>query len=242
MLQKTKGIILNSIKYSDSSIITNIYTENFGRQSYIVSGTHNKKSKTKINIFQPLFILNLDVYYKPSREIQRIKEAKIFSPLKTIPYDIVKSSTTIFLSEILSKVLYEQTPNKDLFEFLINSIKIFDTIENGKSNFHLLFLLKLSKHLGFEPNIDDSINSRFFDLVEGKLVDFKPAHNHHISEKHHNTFRELLNKKYENLHDIKLNNHTRRYFLEKIVEYYKIHIPGIKEIKSLEVLNSLFNT
>ncbi len=241
MLYKTKGIVLNTFKYGDNSIISSIYTEQFGRLSFLVNGVHSKKSKTKINNFQQLFILDLEIYYKENRNLQKIKEIKADFILETIPFDIVKSSQAILLSEVLTKSLKEEEGNKGLYEFLYNSIRYLDIAEEGKSNFHLLFLLKLTKYLGLLPKNNYSMYFPIFDIVNSEFVQNSTELETQLNPQLSLLISKMLSLDYNNLQEIKLNKEKRNSLLEKILLYYKLHIPEFYEIKSLNVFKEVFS-
>jgi DNA repair protein RecO (recombination protein O) len=164
VLEKTRGIFLHAVKYSETSLIATIYTESYGRQSFIINGMHSKNSSVKASAFQPLYLLDLELYYKAGRDIQRLKNARIANPYSTIPFDIRKSSQVFFLSEILYKCLREEEPNTELFNFLYHSLSFLDLTDSGISNFHIWFLFKLTKFLGFSPSQENSQISNFFDM------------------------------------------------------------------------------
>ena len=191
-LYSTKGIVLNQIKYLNNSIIANIFTEKFGRQAFIIKGLRSKKSKIKANLFQPLFLLDMEIYYKMNRNLQSVKEIKNISPFSTIPYDYNKNAMAIFLAEVLYKTIKEEEANINLFEFLFNSIKLFDTLDNKFINFHLLFLINLSRYLGFYPNNNFSEYKVFFDLKNGEFVENDSSHFHIIDKKLSAEFQKLL--------------------------------------------------
>jgi len=151
MLQKTRGLVLNYLRYRETSIIVKIYTEEFGVQTYIENGVRSSKGKNKIALFQPLTLLDLVVYFKDSAGIQRISEIKVNHPYSTIPFDITKSTIALFITEVLSKTLKEEAGNPRLFQFLRESLIWLDQATEGYENFHLWFLLRLSFYLGFEP-------------------------------------------------------------------------------------------
>ena len=241
MLHKTKGIALHYIKYGDSSIIAHIYTDVFGRQAYIVNGVRSKKSKIRLSLFQPLSVLDMDVYYKPGREIQRIKELRSYLLLRTIHSDITKSSMAIFISEVIYKTLREVEANRPLFDFLINSIHILDTTEKGIENFHLVFMLMLSKYIGISPQItgnkkaektEGGIKAELSDNLQNSFL---------MSDEELGGLEELYKYSYEDLGKIRISNNTRSSLLNKLVDYYRIHLEGIGSIKSLEVLKEVFN-
>ena len=241
MIEKTRGILLHQIKYSENSIITSIYTEDFGRQSYITNSVHSKKAGVKASVLQPLFLLDLEVYHRPGRELNRLKSAKIDFPFVSIPYDIRKSSLVIFLAEILNKCLCEEEPNHDLFDFIFQALRFLDLTEKGVANFHLWFLFKLTAYLGIFPSRENMGPSRYFDLEKAEFVNSEPAHPNFMDKKTTVNFASLFEISFSNLHEFALTAYERQTLLQKLIEFYRIHfdIPG--ELKSLRVLKEVFN-
>jgi DNA repair protein RecO (recombination protein O) len=220
MLHKTRGLVLNYIKYSETSIITKIYTEELGLQTYIVNGVRSKTSKNKIALFQPLTLLDLIVYYKQNSQIHRISEARLSKPFKSINTDARKSSIAIFLIELLGKTLKEEGANHLLFKFLYNALMHFDETENNFENFHLHFLLKLSSYLGFEPSgTAHFANAR---ALSKEMKDF---------------LEELMASDFSTI--IKTSNTTRRVILEHLLNFYSEHVENFGEMKSIKILKEL---
>ena len=240
MLNKTRGIILHQIKYTDSSKIVNVYTEKFGRQDFIISESKSKKTKSKHNVLQALFLVEIDAYFKNSRQLQRIKEIKNIYPFKTIPYNISKSTIAQFIAEILYKSLQPDDINENLFNFLFQSIKLLDEEIKGVANFHLFLLVHLTKFLGFFPSGQYSEEAAFFDLLEGRFVMLPPIHNKFINQQNSSFFYEILNLSFDKLYKIQISNKIRTQLLDNIIEYYQLHILSFKEIKSLQVFKSVF--
>jgi DNA repair protein RecO (recombination protein O) len=240
-LEKTKGIVLHHIKYGDTSIIAYLYTEKFGRQAFMVNGARSKKANLKANLFQPLFVHNLEIYYNQKRDLQRIKELKNIKPFRTIPYDIVKNSISLFLAEVLYRCLREQESGNQLFNFLLNSIELLDTLEEGAVNYHLLFLVQLSRFLGFYPNDNRSSDSEWFDLQDGNFCNSKPVHNHVINKDYLDLFDVLRNTSMTKPEALVLTKLQRDYLLDKLIEYYKLHLGHFGDIKSVEVLKTVFS-
>ena len=238
MLFKTKGIVFQRIKYSETSIIVKIYTEIFGLQTYIVKGARSRKSKIKSNLFQNLSLLDLVVSKKEKSKINFLTEVRQTYQFTTIPFDIRKSSIAIFLNEILYKTIREEEPNQNLFDFLFNSIQLLDHQEKDFANFHLLFLIKLTKHLGFFPH---QKQFKYFDLTEGIFVKEIPIHQYFLNTELSLILNNLLNISFEKINEIKISKIQRLQLLEKIIDYYKIHIENFKEIKSLAVLQTVLN-
>ncbi|MBX9851658.1 MAG: DNA repair protein RecO [Cytophagaceae bacterium] len=224
MLQKTRGVVLNYIKYRETSIITKIYTEEFGLRTYIVNGVRSKNSKNKIGLFQSLTILDLVVYYKENSSIKRISEIKCTFPFKSIPFEVKKSSIALFISEILNKTLKEETSNQELFYFLHKSLIYLDEIKEDFQNFHLQFLIQLSSFLGFFPT---SIKDILGD--EASM----------LKEEEKEMFEKLLRADYTET--IKLNNGLRRFFLAQLLRFYKNHIENFGEINSEKILKEVLS-
>ena len=229
MLHKTRGIVLNFIKYRETSIVTRIYTETFGLQSYIVNSVRGggKKSKGKISLFQPLTQLELVVYYKKSPGLNRISELKCPEPYQSIPYDFRKSGIALFLTEVLNKCLKEEEENVDLFEFLSSSLLIFDHLSEGFENFHLQFMLKLSRYLGFSPNSAHSMLQEIHEHT-GRLK---------FSEEEERVLSQLI--QFPFTERIRGSNATRRLLLDELITFYQIHVEGFKDLKSVSVLREL---
>lgn len=241
MYHQTKGIVLKTIDFTDSSIIVKIYTENFGIQSYLVKGVRSKKSNVKINLFQPLSLLDMIVSHNKKYQLQRIKEIKIDIPFTSITADITKSSISLFLNEIIYKSIREEEPNSDLFHFLRNSLLYLDLHTENCANFHLMFLVHLSRYLGFFPSNNTIPGNTYFNLKEGVFQDNEPVHGYFLSKEQTSCFSELMSHTYENLSVIGINNQTRREFLDKLVLFYELHSNNSHEITSHRILEEVIS-
>lgn len=239
MIEKTRGIFLHAVKYSETSLIASIYTEHYGRQSFIINGVHGKNSTVRAAVFQPLYLLDLEIYYKAGREIHRIKNARITYPYSTIPFDIRKSTQVLFLAEVLYKCLREEETNTELFDYLYHSLTLLDLTEAGISNFHIWFLFKLTRFLGFSPSSEDAERCNFFDLQTARFVSHEPLHSQ-FTDKHLTVlFTRLFTIDSSSIEDLDYNQRERRLVLEKLLEFYHIHLGNLGEFKSLEVLKEV---
>jgi DNA repair protein RecO (recombination protein O) len=240
MQVKTSGIVLHSIKHTDSATIITVYTRQFGRVSYMVHGVNKKKSTCRAAILQPLSIVEMDVFHTPGKNIQRLKEMRMEQPFTGIPFDPVKNSLALFLSEVLYRTLRQADPDKSLYLFLENSILQLDCSETGISNFHLVFLLKLTRYLGFEPN-QDGVQVNYFDLMNGVFMKEKPLHAHFVLQEVTADFIRVLNADYSTMHNLAFTRARRANLLQSIIEYYQLHIPDFHGLHSLAVLQSLYD-
>jgi DNA repair protein RecO (recombination protein O) len=225
MLHKTKGIVISFIKYKETSIIVKIYTEVFGIQTYIENGVRSAKGKNKIALFQPLTLLDLVVYHDSKKEIHRISEIKCLYPFNTITVDIKKSSLGIFVNEVLNNSLKEHAENIPLFNFLEDSLKYLDQHEAQIENFHLYFLINYCFYLGFGPESED-------DVVNQLLDHAVPVNNEEKA-----ILKDLVHQDFGSR--LQINKSLRIKTLELILIYYKIHVEGFGNLRSIGILKEV---
>jgi DNA repair protein RecO (recombination protein O) len=241
MYCKTEGIVLHGIKYGDTGRIVTVYTEAFGRTSFILQGIHSKKSSGKANLLQPLFLLELEVDHRQGRELQRAREIKIQHPYQTLPFDVVKSSQAIFIAEVLYKVLKEEEARPELFEFLSHSFQIFDLTKEGIANFHLVFLIHLTRYMGFAPTNNYAASRTIFDMASGSFTEHKPPHPHYLEPDESKVLSEIANISFDEMGQIALTSVSRNLMLLKIIDYFSLHLSIRLQVKSLQVLHELFS-
>ena len=240
MILKTRGIVLHHIKYRESGIIVHVFTRELGRQSLLIQGIRGKNSKGKLSLFQPLYILDLEIYYKPKKSLHRIKEVKNHSPYLTIPHNIIKTSIGLFLAEILYQCLKSEEKEPELFDFLVNSLQMLDHSNSGIPNYHLVFLLKLSRFLGFYPNLSGLSTPCCFDLKDGIFRTTPTNHPFYLSQIHTTIFKSLMELNYEQMKDFSMSNKIRGEMLEHIIDYYKFQEQNVTGIKSIKILREVF--
>ena len=240
MFEHTRAIVLSNLKYSDNSSIAHFYAEKYGRLSVMIRHSKSKRSVSKKSILQPLFLLNLDIQYKQNREIQQCKEMANSPVFHDIPFNIVKSSIVQFLAEFLTKVLKEEETNPSLFEFLHNSIQLFDQITIGAANFHLVFLYELSKFLGFYPDNNYNQQNSHFNLRDGYYSRFMESNEISLDKDSSLQLNTIANSGFGSINKIELSRNQRTKLLVALINYYKFHLPEVGRIKSLDVLNQVF--
>ncbi len=242
MTHKTKGIVLRSVKYGETSLVVTIFTELFGVQTYMVNGVRtSKQSAAKANHFQPSVILDMIVYHNEQKSMQRIKEFKFALLYRHILSDVIKNSIALYMMELLYKCLKQPECNADLFNFCEDALKQLD--ERDKSvaaNFTLFFALHLTHFFGFRMNDDYNEENIFLDLQEGNFINHQPAHPHFIAGENALLTSQLLKvmQPYE-LADLKLNHITRRQLLLQYQDYYALHIQDFGQMKTLMVLSEV---
>jgi DNA repair protein RecO (recombination protein O) len=239
MLQKTRGIVFHSTEYGETSLIVKIYTEHYGIQSYIINSVRKKHARVHAGIFQPLSPVDLVVYHKERQSIHRIADIRANPPLENIPFDIYKSTIVFFLDEVLYKSIREEEANRDLFEFLLNAVVHLDKPRPLSNCFHLVFLLHLSRHLGFAPSNNNNATNTLFNLLEGKFQDSFPAHPHFIPKELSEKFALLMEADYTSQLDISAAD--RRSLSNYLIEFFTLHVDGFGNIKSQQVLEQVWD-
>ena len=234
----TKAIVLSALKYGDTSLIVKCFTADEGLKSYLIRGVLSaKKGNLKSGYFQVLNQLNIVANHNSKGNLNSLKEAHILHPYKNIYSDIVKQSIVLFLAEVLSNAIQEEEKNEALYEYLENGLIWLDANAN-MANFHLLFLLNLTRYLGFYPNISD--DKLGFDLVEGEFTNMSSSKNI-ISGNDLIQFKKILNIDFESLKKISFSKQQRQNVLQIILKYYELHLGGFRNPKSLAILETIFN-
>jgi DNA repair protein RecO (recombination protein O) len=241
MLYKTKGIVLHALNYSETSLIIKIFTEDFGLQSFMVRSSRSKKSKIKAGIFQPLALLEFVADQKKKSKLQNIKEITTCFQFNWISLDIRKSSVALFIAEILNKSIREEEQNKPLFDFLFNTIQFLDQTKGKISNFHLVFLLDLTRFLGFYPQNNFSENSTIFNLYDGKFQEHIPEHPYFIDKGLSKCLHEIIMASTSERYNYPIEINFKKELINKIIDYYRIHLNGFSMIKSHAVLEEIFS-
>ncbi|GAB1308228.1 DNA repair protein RecO [Urechidicola sp. KH5] len=239
MASTTKAIVINTVKYGESSLIVKCYTQERGMSSYMLKGVRaSKRKKNNIAYYQPLNQLIIEDNYKPSNTLNHIKETQFSYQYQNLYFNVYKQSISFFLAEVLANCLKEEEANKLLFEFLTTAFQWLDT-HDDISNFHLLFLIQLTKYLGFYP-IQNKFNYEYFNLLEATYTP-KKSLKYGIEGEQLSYFNRLLGTNFDTISSIKMSQKMRQEILSILIQYYELHLTGFRKPKSLEVLKSIFN-
>jgi DNA repair protein RecO (recombination protein O) len=239
MSVKTRGIILQTTNYSETSLVVKVYSEQWGLGSFIVSGVRAKNSRFKSNIFQPLSLVEMVASGKPGHSMKRITDIHLSPPLSGIPGDIVKSSIAIFLAEVIYRSIREEEPNPSLFGFLHNSIQILDLCHENCSRFHIYFLLRFSRHLGFFPHGDCIPGISYFDLREGVFTSGLPSHAEILDHHYAMLLFRVMYADFENYKEVNITSAEMKSLLNALVTYFQIHHTHGNPIRSHHILEEV---
>ncbi len=239
MIVSTHAIVISKLRYRDHDLIVKCYTQQYGVLSFLLRGVlKSKKGLAKTAYFQLLTQLQLVIVYSPNRSLHSIKEAKLNHLYSSLHSNVLKSAIVMFLAEVLSSILKEEEENSTLFSYIETTLLWLDT-HTECSNFHLLFLLNLTKYLGFYPE-NTTADVPFFNLQDGKFQS-KPMGLYTISGDNFNLLKQLLDTKFDELSQLKINSKQRQAFLNMMLQYYELHLGDFKKPKSLHILNQVFS-
>jgi DNA repair protein RecO (recombination protein O) len=227
--------------YSDKYAIIHIYTELYGRATYLVANQRKRRTRMSNAHFMPLSVVEMEVEHKKTREIQRLKEVRIFYPLMNIPSHPIKNTLALFLSEVLYRIIHSAEPDSKLFDYLYHSIRHLDILEQGIANFHLVFLIHLTRYLGIFPNAELQTSGSFFDLMNGVFTTQQPVHSHFLNQEESVVFARLLRMNYENMALYSFSRKERNVIVQQIFTYYRLHSVDFPEIKSFAIMQSLYD-
>ncbi|MEH6534823.1 MAG: DNA repair protein RecO [Psychroserpens sp.] len=238
MLIKTKAIVLSKLRYRDNDLIVKCFTLHKGVVSYLLRGVlSSKKGSSKAAYYQLLSQLQIEENYRENQSLQTIKEVRLDFSYTSLHTNVYKSSIVMFLSEVLSSVLREEEENQQLYHYLETTFRWLDA-EDEFSNFHLLFLLNLTKHLGFYPDVSDT-NKMYFNLNNG-LFESKKRDVYSVYGENLATLKQLLGINFDTLNSVKLNSKQRQSFLTMLLLYFELHLGSFKKPKSLQIFNQVF--
>ena len=240
MLTKTQAIVLHSLKYGETRLIVDMFTRTFGRQSFIVSIPKTSKGKVKKQFFQPLTLLEIETDIRPKLQLQKLNDVRLMSPFVSIPFEPDKIAISLFVAEFLYYALRSEQRNELLYGYLENSIMWLDGQQDRFANFHLVFLMRLTRFLGFYPNLDDYDTGDYFDLRESEFIKNPPVHRDFLHPDEAQKVQLMMRMDYPTMHLFRMSHEERNRLLEVSLNYYRLHLPDFPEMKSIDVLKALY--
>ena len=236
----SKALVLSKVRYGDTSLIVKCFTKELGLRSYLLKGVlSSKKSKLRASYFQHLTLLEITVSDKSNAALGFIRDVKVLDAFHATQTDPIKRTITLFLAEILTSCFQEESSNTALFDYIEASLKWLDSHEHS-TNFHLLFLLRLTRYLGFYPDASND-HLPFFDMQEVMFAEQQPYHSH-LSGQELDDFRQLLGTNFDALSSLNLSAKRRTMLLDALIRYFQLHLHGFKKPRSLAVLSEVFNS
>ena len=239
MQLKTTGIVFRSVKYAETSVIDDIFTEDKGLHTFIAGGVRSARARMPYSLFQPMMVVDLVAYYRDDpNAMNRLREMRVAEVWQRIPFDIRRGAVALFMAEICRKCIQETEENRELFHFLIHTLRWLDQTSQPIANLHLHFLLALAGFLGFQPhteyeNLSDNI---YFDLKEGIFTPERPFSSAFLEPAGVNKMLELMGTPLEHCHEIVLSRGERKTLLGKLLHFYELHVPGFSGVNTPDIL------
>ena len=244
MLQKTKGMVLRSVKYGETSLIVTIFTEMLGIQSYLVQGIRSATPKNpyRANIFQPSNLLDLVVYHNDRGTLHRIREFRWSRIYTEIYRNVHKNTVALYMVELLQKCLKQPEPNQDLYAFIEDAFVHLDLADPlVTANYPLYFTLHLAHFFGFRIQDDYSHETPILDLREGNFTGIKPLHQDVLEGRFSELTSLLLKAQHpQELKSFLLSREQRLVLLDAYLSFYAFHQPEFGTLRSVPVLHVLY--
>lgn len=248
MFIETRAIVLRSFKYGETKLITDMLTEQEGRVSFVVSASRPGKpaagraarGKVPKQLLQPMTMLDISYERRPTAQLLSIREAHLAQPYSSIPFDARKLSITLFLADFLCYATRAEQQNNALFAYIENSLQWLDGCNASFANFHLVFLMRLTRFVGFFPNIDDFREGDCFDLRAASFCHAAPLHTDFLAPADAQRISTLMRMNYDSMHLFRMSHDDRNRIIDVLLHYYRLHVPNFPELRSLAVLKQLW--
>ena len=236
MIERFHAIVLRIVKHNDKIQIADVLTREHGRLSFAIpAGSKNARKGASRVVWRPLAMLEFDANIGGRSALPHPKDVRVYFHFKDIPYNPVKSMIAMFADELLTGALWSGQADSALFSFVETSLQRLDSLSSDYANFPIAFALQFLKYMGIQPSNDTSGKERYYDMQSAEYVEFAPMHDNCLREEEAKAVRSFLRMNYGNMRQFRMNRHQRQRALEIINDYYRIHVPDFRRMKSLEV-------
>lgn len=237
---KTRAIVLRTIKYGDAKVIVDMLTEECGRLAFVQNRPRSKRSAVNTRLLQPLTLIEIVFDHRPNASMQKAREMTITTPFLTIPIDECKLSIALFLAEFTYHATRDEQKNVALFRFVADSMMWLDARRDSFANFHIIYMLHLTKFVGFFPNLSHADGEKFFDMRDGCFKTDRPLHDDFLSPADAQKITLLMRFNYASMHLLRMSHTERNRCTALILSYYRLHVPSFPHLKSFDVLREVF--
>ena len=240
-LTKTSAIVLRVVKYGDTGLVADMLTESHGRLSFMVRLSKSGKGKMRKQLFMPMSVVEIVFDFRQKAQLQELSDIRLLQPMSSVMTDPMKLPVALFLAEFLCYATRGEHDNPTLYSFVAMSMEWFDEVERPTPNFHLIFMIRLSMFVGFFPNTDDGDEGGYFDLLNASFSSSRPMHTHYLEPAEASKISLLMRLTYQTMHLCAMSRDERNRCTEVILEYYRLHVPGFPQMKSLAVMREIFS-
>ena len=221
MIEKTRGIVLHTLRYSDAKVIATLFTESRGAVSFMVRIPRTRYSALQGVLLSPLSMLEVDMDYQENAQLQRMVDVRIDEPYQSLPYHPMKQTIALFLGEFLYYSLREESTNPALYDYLTKSLLWLDARQEGYANFPLTFLIRLSRFLGIWPDTEEA--QKMLSVEEQSFVPL------------------MMRMDFATMHLFRFSRDQRARMLQVLNDYYRLHVPHFPELRSMAILREVLS-
>ena len=240
MYEKLRGVVLNTIRYSDKHNIVHIYTDGRGLMSFAVPLGKTQAARMRNALLMPLSLVDLEAGIRPGRDLAVMREIHRNFPLATIYSDPVKNAISLFISELLAHVIQEPEGNDPLFRYIEQAVQLLEQLPGHVANFHICFLYHLGAHLGIQPNVESHHDGYWFDMTDGVFVPAPVSGHMNLQPSEAQVIHLLSRMTFSNMAVFRFNREERNRVLDVIISYYRLHNAAIGTLRSPDILKQLF--
>ena len=240
MYEKLKGIVLNTIRYSDKHNIVHVYTDGRGLMSFAVSLGKTHAARMRNALLMPLSLIEMEAAVRHGRDLAVMRELRRSYALSSIYSDPVKNAIALFISELLTHVIQEPEGNDAMFRYIEQSVQLLEQMPNQVANFHICFLYHLGGHLGIQPNVESYHQGYWFDMTDGVFVPTTVQGHQHLPPQEAQVIHLLSRMTFANMGVFKFSREERNRMLDVIINYYRLHNAAIGTLRSPDILKQLF--
>ena len=255
MIVTTRAIVLHSIRYGDQKVIVSLLTQTEGRLSVVARIPTTQRGKLKKQLFQPMNIIEAQIDIRPQAELQHFRDIRLAIPYSSIPFHAEKLAIALFLAEFIYYGTREERNNPNLYDYIENSLLWLDGCQHDFANFHLVFMMRMTRFIGFYPNIEDYHPGDYFDLQAACFTHQPPlqvGNDRQSPLSHSSPITQVLNAEdashistlmrmnYESMHLFRMSHHERNRITNVLIQYYRLHVSGFPQLQSLAVVQELW--
>lgn len=240
MYEKLRGVVLNTIRYSDKHNIVHIYTDGHGLMSFAVPLGKTHAARMRSALLMPLSLIDLEAVQRSGRDLAMLREVQRNYPLATIYSDPVKNAIALFISELLTHVIQEPEGNEPMFRYIEQSVQLLEQLPDQVANFHICFLYHLGGHLGIQPNLDNYRKGCWFDMTDGVFVPAAVRGHAMLQPQEAQVIHLLSRMTFSNMGVFRFSRDERNRMLDVIISYYRLHNAAIGTLRSPDILKQLF--
>lgn len=237
---KTRAIVLRTTRLNDTKLIVDLLSREAGRISVLCRISATGRGKIKKQLFQPLTILDVDIDQKPNVTLLRFHDIRLAHPYISLTCIPLKVPVALFLAEFLNFATRDEQYNPLLYDYVEQSLLWLDTASDHYANFHLVFMMRLTRFIGFYPNLEGAMSNAWFDLRSGTFTPSQPLHPDCLQPEEASKISLMMRMNYDNMHVFHISQEERNRCADLILLYYRLHVPKFPELRSLEVVRDLF--